>query len=109
MIYKKRELNLINIDDFFVELKFEIATARADGCEILRIDINDNTENEDTSKSHSQIKKILRSMKQKNFIQFFANPSDFENHTTEAVFLLNKYSMFVDSEEKNANFIYIKL
>ena len=109
MVYKDIEIVSEKTDDFFVELKFEAATARAEGCEVLRINISESKSAEDLSKNKHAVTKALRFMKQKGTIQFFAFTEDFEKHTTEAVFLLNKYPLCVESAENGSEYLYLKL
>lgn len=109
MIYKKIELVLEKNDDFLVNLKFEVATARAEGAEVLCVAIAENLTDEEISKMKFSMVRSLRLMKQKRTIQFFAFSEDFEKQTTEAVFLLNKYSEWVKSDAEGKNSLYLKL
>ena len=111
MEYKRICLTASEAEDFVTELRFEIASARCDGIQVLRIDIEESFGDEGGRKFYSYLTKILRSMKQKGIIQFFAFPDNFRRNSTEAVFLLNKYSEYLNSvsSEDDEKYLFIKL
>ena len=89
MFYKCISIDSDSFRNFMTQTKFEIATARAEECGILRIDIF-LSEDVNLAKFLSSVKRSLGSMKQKQFIQFFAFPDNFERNGTEAIYLQNK-------------------
>ena len=88
------------------EIMYEIAAARADRLDLIRLSFNN--ENVDTNKLFSSAIKLLKMMKQKGSIQFFATEDSFRRSTTEAIFLLNKYADAIQTTGE-CKFIYIKL
>ena len=97
------ELKSNNSKNINTELLFEIASARAENYEILRISYDRSVE-----KIEHTIISLLKKMKASSTIQFFATPEFFSQYNTEAVFLLNKYSDIFESQECY-NYIYIKI
>lgn len=111
MDYKVIELNE-NSSDISVELRFAIASERAGGCELLRIDILKNENKKEQEKLLASINKLLKQMKEERLIQFFATKKNFDLSTMEAEFLLNKYpSVFICdlTDNPSADFVYIKI
>ena len=83
-----------NRDEIYTEIMFALATARTEGAELLFVEITEcDVEKFDAIKS--SVIKRLKQMKQSGQIQFFATPDSFKRASTEAVFLLNKYSTFL--------------
>ena len=102
--FKSIELKCENQKNISTELLFEIASARVEKKELIRLtfDAGDKTE--------SNIITALKKMKYSGTIQFFATVTDFEQSSTAAVFLLNKYPNIFDSVENSQNrYVYIKL
>lgn len=111
MKYKVIELDK-TISDYSVELRFIIASERAGGAELLRIDIPFLENEKDHIKLMSSISKLLKQMKEERLIQFFATKKSFSSASTESQFLLNKYpSVFICGMTDNSlcDFAYIKL
>ena len=105
MIFKEINLQANNHDAAATEIMFEIAGARADGVELIRINISETSE-----KMLSGVVKMLRGMKQKGLIQFFATEQSFDSGSTEAVFLINKYSSVIEGRNgRKEQYIYVKL
>ncbi len=111
MDFKRMGLASSDAEDFITALKFEVATARCERVQILRVDLCESAGDEEAGKFFAYVSKVLRSMKQKGIIQFFASPESFRRHSTEAVFLLNKYPEYVDegSLGEKENYLFIKL
>ena len=109
MFYKCISIYSVDSRDFMTRIKFEIATARAEECGILRMDIF-LSENVGITKFLSSVKRSLGSMKQKQLIQFFAFPDNFERGGTEAVYLQNKYPQYLQTPSEGASlYLYIRL
>lgn len=113
MKYKELKLRAKTPDGASTEIMYEIATARADGFNLIRIDISydENEGSVEIKKIIHTLIKLLKSMKQNGNIHFFATPESFSLGSTEAVFLQNKYpEHFADKVQNNEGmFIYIKL
>ena len=105
MILRQINLQAESVDAASTELMFEIAGARADGCDLVRVDLENKFD-----KLCSGVVKILKGMKQKGLIQFFATEESFDEGSTEASFLANKYNDLLNTErEEGTIFIYIKM
>ena len=74
------------------EVIFEIASARALGIELLRLDIT----SDDKERLAGYAEKKLRSLKRLGRIQLFVLASDIKNNSTEAEYLKNKYPSIGD-------------
>ena len=98
--FKIIRLNGDNPQNINTELYFELASARADGCEVVRLDFESNQE---------KIIAALKKMKNNSAIQFFATSESFSSSDTEAVFLLNKYPDIREFENNSLPYIYVKL
>ena len=106
-MYKIIDLKAENIDSMTTEIMFEVAGARADGNELIRLNINN-----DEAKLYDGAIKLLKNMKQKGLIQFFATEKSFSYGSTEAIFLMNKYQdniSLTDNESGEVSFIYVKI
>ena len=113
MKYKELRLRAIMPEHIATEIMYEIAAARADRAELLRINVsNDETNDVSPKKRFSSLLRILKNMKSDGRIQFFATKESFALFNTEAVFLQNKYPDhfdFTNLLEDEEHFIYIKL
>ena len=106
-MYKIIDLKSDNVDSMTTEIMFEVAGARADGNELIRINISSNE-----TKMYDAAIKLLKSMKQKGIIQFFATEKSFLNGSTEASFLMNKYYDIIslaDNGSGEVSYIFIKI
>ena len=111
MDFKRISLEASDAESFVNEMKFEIATARCEDVQVLRVDVVPKYEEKDSRKFFSNLTRSLRSMKQRRRIQFFAFSDNFDRGGTESVFLLNKYSECIGDifAEEDKNFFFIKL
>ena len=114
MNYKEYILKADNPEDASTEIMYEIASSRADKVDVIRIDILNNIndrESNDFVKLFKTVARLLRSMKQKGSIQFFATQENIRLGTTEAVFLQNKYpELFpIGKKTEDSTFILIKI
>ena len=94
------------------EIMYEIAASRADGVDLIRFNIETTEDSSESKKMISSVIKLMKSMKQKGSIHFFATELDFKISSTEANFLTNKYpDLFgnIPMNEDNSFFIYIKI
>ena len=113
MSYKEINLRSISPDSAITEIMYEIASARADSIDLIKINSLSNANDEafDPKKMFSSIIRLLKTMKQNGSIHFFATSDSFDRSTTEAVFLQNKYPdiFSVEPKAEDGEFIYIKL
>ena len=114
MKYKVIELRGKEAQDLVTEVMFEIASAKVDGLDLIRLNIHlliDEAGNI-SKKNLKSVIKTLKNMKSTGQIQFFATPESFKTSSTEAVFLINKYpALFVNMEDASETdtYIYTKL
>ena len=113
MIYKEITLASIERTSIDTELMYEIATARADGVELLRIFISSDPTDERRAphKISANLIRRLKILKESGLIQLYADKRDFSVMSTQAHFLINKYPQLFDvmpSDEGNEYF-YVKI
>ena len=101
-------LNGLSRSELNTELRFIFASARVDGAQIVRLEITQSDDGELDRISGSVIK-LLRSLKKEGSIEFYANDESFRANSTEAIFLLNKYSQYIPDEKVNKRFIFVKM
>lgn len=114
MIHREINLKAKTPDGMATELMFEIAGARADQIEIIRLYVSredDPAPNDNLQNMLGVAGRTLRDLKKKGLIQFYATSTSFENGSTEASFLVNKYpSLFTNTNNDiGKNCIYIKI
>lgn len=97
------------IAELDTEVKFNIAGARVDGVELVRLDLRLTGDDRDNSRRERCLIKVLRSIKRNGTIQFFVTGQDFETLTTEAEFLKNKYSNIINYSTQEYLYIYVKM
>jgi hypothetical protein len=106
-MYKIIDLKSDNVDSMTTEIMFEVAGARADRNELVRLNIKS-----DEMKMYDSVLRLLKGMKQKGLIQFFATEKSFADGSTEASFLINKYQdiiSFTDNNGGEVPFIIVKI
>ena len=86
------------------EIPFCIASARAEGVEIVKI-----TFSKDRERLFLPATKILRSLKRKGRVEFFELAAKLNSDTTEARFFRNKYTDFIHSCLSEERTLVIKL
>ena len=110
MIFKEFTLKSHLPEQMSTEIMYEIASARADRVELLRINIAcDNLEDISDKKRFSTLVKLLKDMKKNTKIQFFATEDSFKLSKTEAIFLQNKYPEHLNDRILGERFVYVKL
>ena len=99
-------------DTAATEIMYEIAASRADGVDLIRLNIETPIDANECKRMISSVVRLMKNMKQKGSIHFFATELDFKIGSTEAHFLSNKYpTLFSDipMNEDNSFFVYIKI
>lgn len=112
MNYREINLRSLTQQGAATEIMYEIASARADGVDLMRINVFYEEDNiPEINKTFSSIIKLLKQMKQGGAIHFFATKDSFAHTSTEAIFLQNKYpELFsIQPDIQGGAFIYIKL
>ena len=94
--------------DFNTEIRYDIASAKADGSELVSLTIPLTDDSNENSRLSTCVCKILSSMKKVGEIQFYLKPDAFIKKTTEADYILNKYSEYIVFDEDRIAF-YVKL
>ena len=112
MSYRKIDLRSTAPEAVGTEIMYEIAACRADGVDLICLCIREDEDSPDTKRIFSTVIRLLRNMKQKGTVQFFATRVDFLSSSTEAVFLQNKYPEIfspMSSEIDGSLYIYVKV
>lgn len=114
MRYKELKLRANTPESASTEIMYEIASSRQEDVSLIRFNISYEADDESSTefkRLFSSVIKLLKSMKQKGSIQFFATSDSFKLATTEAVFLQNKYpDVFPVKENIEGNaFIFVKI
>lgn len=111
MYYREIKLRSNELDSALTEITYELAAARVDSVELVRINLTCD-EIKATQKLFDGIIRHLKGIKRSGKIQFFATEQSFADGSTEAVFLANKYPELLTSSPSLSNdikFIYIKI
>ena len=113
MYFKEITLRACLPEHMATEIMYEIASARADGAELFRINISANeSDGVIYKKRYSSLVRLLKGMKDDGRIQFFATEDSFASMNTEAIFLHNKYPQHFNSSgeaKEDKGYVYIKL
>ena len=89
-----------------LDMKFEIASARASGNSLLVIAL---TNSDSAETFYKAALRILRPMKKKGFIQLFLNRNEFcDQLKTETAYVNNMYPDFASRLDMDKNFVLIK-
>jgi hypothetical protein len=108
MKHKELSLRAEDLNSAINELKFELATARAESVELLIIKYSDS---ETYSHFTRRASCVLRKIKQRRVIQLYAFAENFLRGGTESVYLKNKYpELFTKTVPTEGDrIVYIKL
>ena len=93
--------------DFDTEIKFNLATARYEGADLIVFSINKREDEEENTRLLSCIYKILGTVKKAGTISFFVKPEQMEQNTTEAEYIKNKYADYLTFSD-NLIYVYVK-
>lgn len=81
----------MDLEYLMTELRFNIAAARAEKMELVLFELATD-DDRSRRRRYTSILFRLRQLKREGTISFFAAESDFADGTTEADYLLNKYT-----------------
>ena len=95
--------------DYDTELRFEMAKAKVEQLELVIIRFRANNGEKDRSRLSTCVTKILRALRKQGAIQFFVPAKGFDDNTTEAQFLINKYGEVNEEAEEGFEYFYIKI
>ena len=111
MKYIEITLKEKNRESLFTEIMYGVASARVQGAQIVGFVFDSNSDEQDRNeKAFGAAIRVLRGLKEKKSIQFYATGESFEKGTREAEFLINKYpEIFTDNPEEQGYRIVVKL
>ena len=95
MSLKNFDVEYMKPDKLVIELRFDIATARASGARLVRLSLSPS-DSSARGRLLTTAARKLAAMKKEAAIQFFATQRSFAEKTTEATYLLNKYPELAD-------------
>lgn len=98
-----------NRSELNTELRFLFASAKVDKLELLRLDLSLTDNEKENARIYSCVIKVLRTVKKDGMIAFYVNREGFAANSTEAIFLQNKYSDYIESDAHETASIYVKL
>ena len=90
------------------EILFSVASAKALNSEIFILEIKPAFLDERDFRRNETVGRILKDLKKRGTIQFFASSSDFESPLTEIEYLKNKYPSIFEINRDNF-FFAVKL
>ena len=98
-----------NRSELNTEMRFLFASAKVDGVELLKLDLPHNDIEKENARINSCVIKTLRSLKKEGIIEFYVNREGFLVNSTEAIFLQNKYSDYIEPNISETVSIYVKM
>ncbi len=90
------------------ELRFDIASAKADGADLIELEVPVTGDERLDARILNFITRILGVMMREELIQFYATPHGFRSGTKEAMFLQNKYPEYLREDSADNCYVYIK-
>ena len=108
MLAKNIILNGKNRKQLDTEIKYMVASARTDGFEVVRLDIDEPQDSPDARRLSVCTMQVLRSMRREGSVQFFIPYKELESDSTEAEFLKNKYLDSIEALSGTGNY-FVKL
>ena len=109
MVYSEHKLQSTNIDDLDTEIRFAVASAKADDGRLLKLYFEKQELEKDNKKLCASIKKVLRAMIYGSLIHFYLTKKASETNTTEYQFLINKYSEYVSFDNEDQIVFYVSM
>lgn len=95
--------------DLDTEVKFNIASARVDGAELVRFILERTGDDKADQKLMASLTKLLRTLVKSNGIQFFITGAEVASQRLEAEFLVNKYNDYMLADNEKYMYAYIKM
>lgn len=80
-----------NADQITTEIIFFLTSAKTLGYDLIKLNMKSIENRELNEKRKALSEKILKSVKRRGMIQLFISSVDFENTSTESIYLCNKY------------------
>ena len=105
------EIEYEKLKDMTTEVFFKIASARASGFSVARVDIKKKENDKLAPRKLNFLARILRGMKKRGAIQFFVMPEAFERSATEAQYLSNVFPEVVDAipSGEDDKYIFVRI
>ena len=98
MKYLNVTLSGKSINELETEMRYHIASARIDEVRLVRFDLILDAD-EIGKRINGCALRVLRSLKKSGVIQYFSDASGLQKSSTEAQFILNKYSECIANDE----------
>lgn len=108
-MFKKAVIECYNDTSVKTEILFNIASTRASGSKLLRLDFINKEKMSNFRHNMKIMLSLLREIKLEGRIVCYATERTFEKMKLEAEFLYNKYESFIDlsKESEDVVFVYI--
>ena len=108
MIFHK--INILSQDRTAIEteVRFAIASAKVDGCELAAICVKEKDGEKDV-RTLSAVNRTLAALMREGRVTFYISCSAMDESSTEAEFLKNKYSDFLEEKYPEQSVIYVKM
>ena len=94
--------------DLNTEIRYLLASAKVDGIELVKFDFPMSKNEKENNRIICCVIKVMRAVKKEGCIQFYVNREGFALASTEASYLMNKFSECIDVDDEN-NYIYVML
>ncbi len=94
--------------EFDTEIKFNLASAKYDGANLVRLSIMKSNDENENCRLLSCVSKVLSSLKKQGTVNFFVKPEQMEQNTTEAEYITNLYGGEIEPQNDRFN-IYVKI
>ena len=109
MKFQTTKLSGSNISELETEIRYYVATARADGAQLIRFDLTHFGSEKEDSRIMSCATRVLRRIKNERIIQFFLPKTSVGGVGAESDYLLNKYYDFVTAEDAGDSSVFVKM
>ena len=85
--------------EFDTEIKFDLASAKYDGADLIKLSFKKTDSSEEDNRLLSCISRVLNSLKKSGNISFFVKPEQMAGTTTEAQYIINKFEDAINIRE----------
>ena len=107
MDYRLFDLKEDRQEDIFNDILFNIACAKADGCNLVRLDLI-NEDEKSFNKNVKAITRFLRELKKNDKIQLYLPANELSGASTESEYLNNMYpGLSVDADLLSKNGVFL--
>ena len=106
MNYTEIKLSGTNQKELDTEIKYCIASTKADSIDFVRLDIPSSFEQKRIV--HCAIR-VLSTMRREGTVMFYVTAADLKEQTTEAKYLINKHPEVLDYEDGEYIGLFVKL